>query len=519
MRIALSSYRSKPHSGGQGIYVRHLSRELAALGHDVTVFSGPPYPELDDARLVAGRATDRATGPASRQTSSAKRAGATASIEPASIEPTNPGRLRLEKLASLDLYNDDDPFRHPHPRELRDRIDVVEYAGMLSGSFPEPRTFGMRLAREMRTRSREFDVLHDNQTLAPGLLDIARGGLPVVTTIHHPISADRRLEIEAATNPWRKYTKWRWYSFVPMQARVARASSRIITVSETSRDDIVREFGVDRERISVIPVGVDVETFTPDAGVAKSAPGIAVETSAPGVDVETFWPDVSARHRVPGRLTTITSANVPLKGLSVLIDALAFLPQDAWRELVVVGTPNRAVETQLEALGLSPRVRFVSGISDDDLAGLLASAAVHVVPSLYEGFSLPAVEAMACGTPVVATRVGALPQLVHGTDGETSAVTGSAGRVPAAHGGSAGPRAHATGEADTSADADGSDAGILVEPGDARALAGGIVSLLESEETRTRFGRVGRRRAVTTYSWRAVAEATAAVYTEEIARC
>jgi len=210
---------------------------------------------------------------------------------------------------------------------------------------------------------------------------------------------------------------------------------------------------------------------------------------------------------------------VPLKGLSVLIDALAFLPQDAWRELVVVGTPNRAVETQLEALGLSPRVRFVSGISDDDLAGLLASAAVHVVPSLYEGFSLPAVEAMACGTPVVATRVGALPQLVHGTDGETSAVTGSAGRAPATHGGSAGPRAHATGEADTRADADGFDAGILVEPGDARALAGGIVSLLESEETRTRFGRVGRRRAVTTYSWRAVAEATAAVYTEEIARC
>ena len=153
------------------------AKVLTQFGHDVTVFSGPPYPELDDARLVAGRATDRATGPASRQTSSTKRAGATASIE-----PTNPGRLRLEKLASLDLYNDDDPFRHPHPRELRDRIDVVEYAGMLSGSFPEPRTFGMRLAREMRSRSREFDVLHDNQTLAPGLLDIARGGLPVVTT-------------------------------------------------------------------------------------------------------------------------------------------------------------------------------------------------------------------------------------------------------------------------------------------------------------------------------------------------
>lgn len=444
MRIALSSYRSKPHSGGQGIYVRHLSRELAALGHDVTVFSGPPYPELDDARVAA-----------------------------ASAESATPGTLRLERLASLDLYNDDDPFRHPHPRELRDRIDVVEYAGMLTGSFPEPRTFGMRLAREMRSRAGEFDVLHDNQTLAPGLLDIARGGLPVVTTIHHPISADRRLEIEAATTAWQKYTKWRWYSFVPMQARVARASSRIITVSETSRDDIVREFGVDPEHISVIPVGVDIETFRPD--------------------VDTPAPDAAARGRVAGRLTTITSANVPLKGLSVLIDALALLPRDAWSELVVVGIPNRAVETQLDSLDLNDRVRFVSGISDDDLAGVLASAAVHVVPSRYEGFSLPAVEAMACGTPLVATRVGALPQLVHGTDDHAPS--------------------------DTTKDTDGCDAGILVEPGDARALADGITTLLESEETRTRFGRVGRRRAETTYSWRAVAEATAAVYTEEIARC
>lgn len=412
MRIALSSYRSKPHSGGQGIYVRNLSRELVALGHEVTVFSGQPYPELDEG-------------------------------------------VRLEKVASLDLYNDENPFRRPALNEFRDTVDVAEFAGMLSGTFPEPRTFARRLRRILTPRVGEFDVLHDNQTLAPGILAVERAGLPVVTTIHHPISADRRLEIADAPTLWRKYTKWRWYSFVPMQARVARASSRVITVSETSRNDIIAEFGVDPARIDIVPVGVDVDTFTPDS---------------------------PARERVPGRLTTITSANVPLKGLSVLVDALALLPDDAWSELVVVGTPNRAVERQLDALDLRHRVRFVSGISDTHLAGLLASAAVHVVPSLYEGFSLPAVEAMACGTPLVATRVGALPQLVDGTGD------------------------------------DDAPAGLLVEPNDAAGLADGIRSLLESPETRTAFGHAGRSRAESTYSWRAVARATVRVYEQEIAR-
>ncbi|QEH94324.1 glycosyltransferase family 4 protein [Dermacoccus abyssi] len=410
MRIALSSYRSKPHSGGQGIYVRNLSRELVALGHEVTVFSGQPYPELDEG-------------------------------------------VRLEKVPSLDLYNDENPFRRPARSEFRDALDVAEFAGMLSGTFPEPRTFGRRLRRLLTPRVREFDVLHDNQTLAPGILAVERAGLPVVTTIHHPISADRRLEIADARTPWRKYTKWRWYSFVPMQARVARASSRIITVSDGSRDDIVREFGVDPQRLHVVPVGVAVEVFTP-----------------------------RPEQKVAGRLTTITSANVPLKGLDVLLDAVAQLPAEAWSELVVVGTANGAARRRLARHGIEEKVRFVSGISDEELAELIASAEVHVVPSLYEGFSLPAVEAMACGTPLVATRVGALPQLIEGTA------------------------------------EDNAPAGILVEPNDAAGLADGIRSLLESPDTRTAFGHAGRSRAESTYSWRAVARATVRVYEQEIAR-
>lgn len=411
MRIALSSYRSKPHSGGQGIYVRNLSRELVALGHEVTVFSGQPYPELDEG-------------------------------------------VRLEKVPSLDLYSDENPFRRPARSEFRDALDVAEFAGMLSGTFPEPRTFGRRLRRLLTPRVREFDVLHDNQTLAPGILAVERAGLPVVTTIHHPISADRRLEIADARTPWRKYTKWRWYSFVPMQARVARASSRIITVSDGSRDDIVREFGVDPQRLHVVPVGVAVDVFTP-----------------------------RPEQKVAGRLTTITSANVPLKGLDMLLDAVAQLPSDAWSELVVVGTANDAARRRLARHGIEEKVRFVSGISDEALAGLIASAEVHVVPSLYEGFSLPAVEAMACGTPLVASRVGALPQLVEGTP-----------------------------------DDECGDAGLLVEPGDTTALAEGIERLLADPSLRDEFAMHGRARAESTYSWRAVARATVRVYEQEIAR-
>ena len=116
MRVALASYRSKPHSGGQGVYVRHLSRALAGLGHDVEVFSGPPYPELD-----AG--------------------------------------VRLTPVPSLDLYRPDDPFRRPRLREFHDRIDALEYAIMCTGGFPEPRTFSLRLARLLRGRITGFDVL------------------------------------------------------------------------------------------------------------------------------------------------------------------------------------------------------------------------------------------------------------------------------------------------------------------------------------------------------------------------
>src|SRR3712207_8560196 len=147
LRIALLSYRSKPHSGGQGVYVRALSRELTALGHAVEVVSGQPYPELDDG-------------------------------------------VALTRLPSLDLYREPDPFRTPRPSEFRDWIDVAEWAAMCTAAFPEPLTFTLRAARELLPRRHEFDVVHDNQSLGYGLLRLAGAGLPTVATVHNPNAID-----------------------------------------------------------------------------------------------------------------------------------------------------------------------------------------------------------------------------------------------------------------------------------------------------------------------------------------
>ncbi|MBO0815853.1 MAG: glycosyltransferase family 4 protein, partial [Actinobacteria bacterium] len=343
LRVALLSYRSKPHCGGQGIYVRHLSRELCALGHHVEVFSGQPYPELE-------------AGPV------------------------------LRPVPSLDLYRDEDPFRTPKLGEYRDWIDALEVGAMWTGAFPEPLTFSLRALRELRRRAArgDFDVVHDNQVLGYGMLGISRLGLPLVTSIHHPISVDRRIEIDAARG-LSKVSKWRWYSFVRMQARVARRAGEVLTVSQSSRRDICADFKVPADRVHVIPLGVDTRLFHP-----RPAP------------------------RVPGRIVAVASADSPVKGVAVLLRAVAKVGTERDVQLTVVSKPTQGGPTQRLAaeLSLGDRVRFVHGISDQQLAELLASAEIAVVPSLYEGFSLPAVEHMASGTPLVVSRTGALPEVV-----------------------------------------------------------------------------------------------------------
>jgi glycosyltransferase involved in cell wall biosynthesis len=408
LRVALLSYRSKPHCGGQGVYVRALSRELAALGHDVEVLSGPPYPELD--------ADETGRGP------------------------------RLTQVPSLDLYREPDPFRVPHWREFRSPVDVLEFLLMCTAAFPEPLTFSLRAARVLRRRpvAGRPDVVHDNQTLGYGLLLLQRAGLPVVATVHHPITEDRRHDLAAARGRTRLSTR-RWYSFLAMQGRVVRRLPALLTVSQSSYDDIVRDFRVRPERLTVVPVGVETDVFVP-----PTAP------------------------RVPGRIAATASADVPLKGLVPLLEAVAKLRTERDVELVVVGRPKEggpAVQA-IERLGLADAVRFVSGLSEPDLVGLFGSAEVAVVPSLYEGFSLPAVEAMACGTPLVATTAGALPEVV-GPDGVTA---------------------------------------LHVPPGDPEALAAAVGRLMDDPALADRLGAAGRERVVQLFTWRAVAEQTVRWY-------
>ena len=402
LRIALLSYRSKPHCGGQGVYVRHLSRELVALGHSVEVISGPPYPELD------------------------------------------PGPT-LTRVPSLDLYREPDPFRIPHVREFRTRIDVLEFLLMCTAAFPEPLTFSLRAARLLEGRQGDFDVVHDNQTLGYGLLRLQEAGFTVVANVHHPITEDRRLDLAAAKGIRKRLSTHRWYSFLRMQKKVVQQLPAILTVSENSFRDIVRDFEVPAERMTVVPVGVESDVFRP-----PTTP------------------------RVPGRIVAMASADVPLKGVVPLLEAVAKLRTERDVELVCVGRPKAggAVEAAIERLGLADAVRFVSGVSESALVDLFGSAQVAVVPSLYEGFSLPAIEALACATPLVATTAGALPEVV-GPDG-----------VSALH----------------------------VPPGDPEALAAAIGRVLDDPELAARLGAAGRERVVQNYTWRAVAEQTVAWY-------
>ncbi|MEU0024328.1 glycosyltransferase family 4 protein [Streptomyces sp. NPDC006335] len=410
LRIALLTYKGNPFCGGQGVYVRHLSRELARLGHRVEVIGSQPYPVLD---------------------------------------PGYDG-LSLTELPSLDLYRSPDPFRTPRRDEFRDWIDALEVATMWTGGFPEPLTFSLRARRHLRARSGEFDVVHDNQTLGYGLLGDV--GAPLVTTIHHPITVDRQLELDAAEGWQQRLSKRRWYAFTRMQKRVARRLPSVLTVSGTSRQEIVDHLGVRDDRVHVVHIGADTDQFSPD----------------PSVRV------------VPGRIVTTSSADVPLKGLVFLVEALAKVrTEHPGAHVVVVGKrPTEGpVAAAIERYGLEGAVDFVKGISDAELVDLVRSAEVACVPSLYEGFSLPAAEAMATGTPLVATTGGAIPE-VAGRDGETC---------------------------------------LAVPPGDSGALAVALSRLLGDPDLRARLGAAGRERVLAHFTWARAAEGTVTRYREAMA--
>lgn len=407
LRIALLTYKGNPFCGGQGVYVRHLARELARLGHHVEVIGAQPYPVLDEG-------------------------------------------VPLTELPSLDLYRQPDPFRTPRAGEFRDWIDAAEVATMWTGGFPEPLTFSLRARRHLAARQGEFDVIHDNQTLGYGLLGDL--GAPLVTTIHHPITVDRQLDLDAAPTRLRRASVRRWYAFTRMQKRVARRLPSVLTVSGSSKQEIVDHLGVRPERVQVVHIGADTDLWSPDPSVAE----------------------------IPGRIVTTSSADVPLKGLVHLVEALAKLRTENPRaHLVVVGkrAEDGPVAQAIERHGLQDAIEFVKGITDAELVDLVRGAQIACVPSLYEGFSLPAAEAMATGTPLVATTGGAIPE-VAGPDGQTC---------------------------------------LAVPPADAGALADALARLLGDADLRARLGAAGRERVLSRFTWKQAAIGTAELYRRAIA--
>ena len=403
LRVAILAYRGKPHVGGQGVYVSRLSAALADLGHSVTVLGGPPYPELDP-------------------------------------------RVPLVRLGGLDIWASPHPMRKPRAWELQDWIDVAEHASFATGNFSEPMAFSLRAWRHLRPRRADFDIIHDNQTLGWGILALVGAGWPLLETIHHPITVDRRLELDHARSLREQIGKRRWYAFTKMQTQVARRLPRVLTVSESSKADIARDHRVPPERVHVVPVGVDPDLFSPVPSIARQ----------------------------PGRLITTASADVTMKGLSFLLEAVAKLRTERHIELTIIGKPVRdsAASRAISELGIGDVVTFVSGVPDRRIVELYAEAELAVVPSLYEGFSLPAIEAMSCGVALVATTGGALPE-VAGTHGETC---------------------------------------FLTEPGDAEALASVLREALDDPDARARVGRAGRQRVVDQWSWRHTAERTVEQY-------
>ncbi|MEH6605229.1 MAG: glycosyltransferase family 4 protein [Pseudomonadales bacterium] len=393
LKICLLGYRSHPFSGGQGIYIKYLSKALVDAGHEVDVISGQPYPEVDP-------------------------------------------RVRLIKLSSLNLY--ENGLFSLRPRHLSSMSNVIEWMSKLTGGFAEPQTFGRRVVKYLKQHGRDYDIIHDNQCLSFGMLKLQKLGFPLVTTVHHPVTQDLDLALNAATGLRQRALIQRWHSFVYMQRYVIQRLKHLVTVSEGSRGDIAKAFDLQPSSIDLVYCGIDTEEFIPR-------------------------PDIT---RLPMRIMATASADQPLKGLRYLLEAVHQLaPRYPELELLVVGKPKAGGDTEklIERLNIVDRLTFVSGISTEELVQHYARATIAVVPSLYEGFGLPAGEAMSCGVPLVSTSAGALPEVV-------------------------------------------GDAGIQVEPGNADALAAAIDELLTNEALRDSLGQAGRERIEQKFCWHLAAE-------------
>lgn len=403
LKICMISYRSNPHCGGQGVYVRNLSRALTDLGHSVEVVAGPPDPLLDK-------------------------------------------DVRLNMLDCLDLYSPENLFKPPPYHKMKNPLNLMEWLIMSTAGYPEPFTFGVRAFNHLKNRLDDFDIIHDNQSLSYGIWALSTRK-PTVATIHHPMTVDRRIAVKSVRSFTKKIKNLRWYSFIGMQIRVSRHLRRIITVSEFSKKDIMKEFKIPEERFNVVPNGICTDIFHP----------------VPGIE------------REKDRLIVTNSADMPLKGLYYLLQAIHEVAQTRPVRLTVIGNPKKdgGVVKLIKALNIGHLIDFTGRVTDGEFVRHYARASVAVVPSVYEGFGLPVGEAMASGIPVISTTGGALPEVA-------------------------------------------GDAAVLVPPRNPKALAQAIIYLLDNPEKAAKMGLAGYDRVMKHFTWKTAAEQTVEAYRETI---
>ena len=404
MKIGLLSYRSHPYSGGQGIYIKHLSKALSDLGHEVSVLSGPPYPELNDS-------------------------------------------VQLIKIPSLGMFETEDRMKLFSLKLLFRPLDLYEWITVMTGGFPEPYTYGKRVYKYLKNNRKDFDIILDNQSLCDSLLKI-QNILPLAVTIHHPITKDHKLEMQNASNWKERLSSMRWHNFLPMQKRVAPKLNKIICVSAPSKEDIVKEFLVEDNKIEVILNGIDINRFVP-------SPSNLVKAN---------------------RIITTASADIPLKGLKYLIQALPeILKSFPKTTLTVIGKApsNSEVSKLISNLNLKEIISFKSGISENEIVDLYHASEIAVIPSLYEGFGFGAGEAMACGVPLISTHSGGLKEVV-------------------------------------------GDCAIKILPSSADEIEKAVINLFNNQEKRKELSAKGRQRMETKFDWKIAASSYESSFQEVI---
>ncbi len=401
------------NSGGQGIYLWFLAREMARLGHRVSVFVGPPYPdEMPFAQFVEHF-------------------------------PNH------QFWAKWVLDQTDQIVPRDNPLQVLSPLNFYELAASRLGFLPEPFAFSVRAFRRIAAHLKmgnRFDIIHDVQCLGYGLLGLRAMGIPVVTTVHHPLSVDRRASFIRDETLRDAIGTMKFYP-IGMQAFVARHLDCVLTSSEMSARQIVQDFGVRPERLRNVRNGIDTDLFSPAPETIKNE----------------------------NELLCVGRSTDPNKGIKTLIQTLGLLPPHVRLTLVDDNSPDNQVLAWAREAGVVDRLRLTGRVASAELIRLYQRASIVVVPSRFEGFGLPAVEAMACGTPVVATRAGALPEVLDLTGG-----------------------------------------GILAERDNPKSLAAAIQTLLASAETRRQMATRGRRRVVETLSWPKVAASTALLYGEVV---